>query len=135
MNAADVATPEEFVVAVFTPPANVPEAPLLGTVNVTVAPLTALLFESFTVAISALVKAVLTVALCGVPPVAVIEAGFIVFLFYANLLMGEFERSGPGRKLGLAGALRDVLTPENFAIALSAAVIGYFLFEFLRRKF
>lgn len=25
---------------------------------------------------------------------AVIEVGFILFLFYANLLMGEFERSG-----------------------------------------
>jgi hypothetical protein len=28
---------------------------------------------------------------------AVIEIGFIVFLFYSNLLMGEFERSGRGR--------------------------------------
>jgi hypothetical protein len=24
----------------------------------------------------------------------VIEAGFIIFLFYSNLLVGEFERSG-----------------------------------------
>jgi hypothetical protein len=29
---------------------------------------------------------------------AVIEVGFIVFLFYSNLLMGEFERSGMGQK-------------------------------------
>jgi len=29
---------------------------------------------------------------------AVIEAGFIVFLFYSNLLMGEFERSSMGEK-------------------------------------
>jgi hypothetical protein len=27
---------------------------------------------------------------------AVIEVGFIIFLFYSNLLMGEFERSGMG---------------------------------------
>ena len=27
---------------------------------------------------------------------AVIEVGFIIFLFYSNLLMGEFERSGIG---------------------------------------
>jgi hypothetical protein len=27
---------------------------------------------------------------------AVIEVAFIMFLFYANLLMGEFERSGMG---------------------------------------
>jgi hypothetical protein len=27
---------------------------------------------------------------------AVIEVGFIIFLFYSNLLMGEFERSEMG---------------------------------------
>ena len=27
---------------------------------------------------------------------AVIEVGFIIFLFYSNLLRGEFERSGIG---------------------------------------
>jgi hypothetical protein len=66
---------------------------------------------------------------------ALIEAGFIIFLFYANLLMGEFERSGSGRKLGLGWALHDVFTLENFFIAIVAAVIGYFLFEFLRKRF
>ena len=29
-----------------------------------------------------------------------IEVGFIIFLFYSNLLMGEFERSGMGQKRG-----------------------------------
>ena len=62
------------MVAVFTPPANVPLAPLVGAVNVTVAPLTGLLKESLTVACSGAVNAVLTVALCGVPAVAVILA-------------------------------------------------------------
>lgn len=66
---------------------------------------------------------------------AVIEVGFIIFLFYANLLMGEFERSGPGRKNGLAWAIWDVCTAANFKIALVAALIGYVLFEFLRKKF
>jgi len=66
---------------------------------------------------------------------ALIEAGFIIFLFYANLLMGEFERSGPARKLGLDWALHDIFTMENFLIAVVAAVIGYFLFEFLRKRF
>jgi hypothetical protein len=33
---------------------------------------------------------------------ALIEIGFIIFLFYANLLMGEFERSGMGQRRGLA---------------------------------
>lgn len=66
---------------------------------------------------------------------ALIEAGFIVFLFYSNLLMGEFERTGMGRKHNLVWALEDIFTPENFVIAMIAAVIGYLLFEFLRRRY
>ncbi|MFZ0481522.1 MAG: hypothetical protein WAL71_20445 [Terriglobales bacterium] len=66
---------------------------------------------------------------------AVIETGFIIFLFYSNLLMGEFERSGQGRMKGIAWALEDVFTIANFEIAMVAALIGYILFEFLRRKF
>jgi hypothetical protein len=66
---------------------------------------------------------------------AVIEVGFIVFLFYSNLLMGEFERSGLGQTRGLAWAIGDVFTAANFGIAMIAALIGYVLFEFLRKKF
>jgi hypothetical protein len=66
---------------------------------------------------------------------AVIEVGFIVFLFYSNLLMGEYERSGMGRKMGLGWAIADILTRANFAIAITAACIGYIVFEFLRRRF
>ena len=65
---------------------------------------------------------------------AVIEVGFIVFLFYSNLLMGEFERSGMGQTRGLAWAIGDVFTTANFEIAMIAAFIGYILFEFLRKK-
>jgi hypothetical protein len=66
---------------------------------------------------------------------AVIEVGFIVFLFYSNLLMGEFERSGMGQKKGVAWAIGDVFTGANFEIAMIAALIGYGLFEFLRKRF
>jgi hypothetical protein len=66
---------------------------------------------------------------------AVIEIAFIVFLFYSNLLMGEFERSGIGQTRGISWAIRDVLTAANFEIALIAALIGYILFEFLRKRF
>ena len=66
---------------------------------------------------------------------AAIEVGFIIFLFYSNLLMGEFERSGMGQKRGMAWAIRDVFTASNFNIAAIAAFIGYILFEFLRKKF
>jgi len=34
---------------------------------------------------------------------AVIEVAFIIFLFYSNLLMGEFERSGMGARRGWLG--------------------------------
>jgi hypothetical protein len=64
---------------------------------------------------------------------ALIEVAFIVFLFYSNLLMGEFNRSA-GREKSLAFALSDIFTPTNFAIALFAALIGYLVFEFWRRK-
>jgi hypothetical protein len=64
---------------------------------------------------------------------AMIEIGFIIFLFYANLLMGEFTRSAPAGRT-LAYAARDVLTVTNFIIANIAALIGYFVFEFLRKK-
>lgn len=66
---------------------------------------------------------------------AVIEVGFIIFLFYSNLLMGEFERSGLGQKKGLAWAIADVFTSANFGIAAAAALVGYILFEFLRKRF
>ena len=66
---------------------------------------------------------------------ATIEVGFIVFLFYSNLLMGEFGRSGKGQEMGLAWAIVDILTATNFAIAITAALIGYVVFEFLRSKF
>jgi hypothetical protein len=74
VNVVDVATPDEFVVAVFVP-LNDPLAPLDGGVNVTTTPPTGFPLASFTVACSGDANAVFTVALCGVPPVAVIDAG------------------------------------------------------------
>ena len=64
---------------------------------------------------------------------ALIEIGFIIFLFYANLLMGEFTRSAPAGR-SLLFAAHDVLTLTNFIIASLAALIGYVVFEFLRKK-
>ncbi|MGA7906752.1 MAG: hypothetical protein WCA16_05025 [Candidatus Sulfotelmatobacter sp.] len=66
---------------------------------------------------------------------AVIEIGFIIFLFYSNLLMGEFERSGMGQKRGVAWAIVDIFTAANFEIATIAALTAYILFEFLRKRF
>jgi len=64
---------------------------------------------------------------------AIVEVAFIVFLFYSNLLMGEFTRSnGQGKSLWFAMA--DVVTGPNLTIALVSALIGYVVFEFLRKK-
>ncbi len=65
---------------------------------------------------------------------AVTEIGFIIFLFYANLLMGEYTRTLMHRDRGLVFALEDIFTDANFAIAVVAALIGYLIFEFLRKK-
>ena len=64
-----------------------------------------------------------------------IEIGSVLFLFYANLLMRQYERSGAGQKNGLVWALSDIFTSSNFFIAVLAAIIGYILVEFLRTKF
>ncbi len=66
---------------------------------------------------------------------AAIEIGFIVFLFYSNLLMGEFEHSGMGTRKGFLWAISDIFTIHNLEIAAIAAIIGYILVEFLRTKF
>jgi hypothetical protein len=64
---------------------------------------------------------------------ACIEIAFIMFLFYSNLLMGEFTvRSGAGKSWGSAFA--DILTEKNLAIALISATIGFIGFETLRKK-
>jgi phosphotransferase system glucose/maltose/N-acetylglucosamine-specific IIC component len=66
---------------------------------------------------------------------AMIEIGSILFLFYSNLLMGEYTHSNslPGKTLSMA--INDIFTLTNFIIGNIAAIIGYFVFEFLRRKF
>jgi len=65
---------------------------------------------------------------------AIVEVAFIVFLFYSNLLMGEFTHAnGPGK--GMAVALYDIFTVTNFVIAIISACIGYVVFEYLRKQF
>ena len=63
-----------------------------------------------------------------------LEVCFIVFLYYSNLLMGEYERSGQARTRGLVWALQDIFTKANFTIALATAVAGYLVFEFFRKR-
>jgi len=63
---------------------------------------------------------------------AAIETASIVFLFYANLLMGEFTSSN-GKGKSLAFAVKDIFTGTNFVIAIVSALIGYLVFEHLRK--
>jgi len=65
---------------------------------------------------------------------AFVEVGFIIFLFYSNLLMGEFNRSGAARGHTLAWALNGILTPANFLVAIIASLIGHLLAELLRHR-
>lgn len=64
----------------------------------------------------------------------IIEVGFIVFLFYSNILMGEFTRSGPGQTNGFLWAFRNIFTLNTFIIAVIAGLIGHLVFNYLRRK-
>jgi hypothetical protein len=64
---------------------------------------------------------------------AIIEVGFIIVLFYSNLLMGEFTRTNERGKT-LLFAVEDIFTIENFVIAIISALVGYVVFEYLRKK-
>ena len=47
--------------------------------------------------------------------------------------MGEFTNAN-GQGKTLVFALRDIFTGANFIIALVSALIGYVVFEWLRKK-
>jgi hypothetical protein len=64
---------------------------------------------------------------------AIIEVSFVVFLFDSNLPMGEFNASN-GRGKTLSFALNDIFTGTNLLIAIVSALIGYFIFESLRKR-
>jgi hypothetical protein len=63
---------------------------------------------------------------------AMVEIAFIVFLFYSNPLMGEFTRAN-GRGKSLTFALEDIFSLTNLTIAVISGLLGYVVFEYLRR--
>ena len=64
---------------------------------------------------------------------AIVEVGFIVFLFYSNLLMGEFTRAnGQGKTFWFA--IQDIFTATNCEIAVISGLIGYVVVEYLRKQ-
>jgi len=64
---------------------------------------------------------------------AAVEMGFIIFLFYSNLLMGEFTRAN-GQGKSFFFAVKDIFTAANFTIAIISSLIGYVVIEYLRKK-
>jgi hypothetical protein len=62
---------------------------------------------------------------------ALIEVSFIIFLFYSNLLMGEFTRPN-GRGKSLAFALEGIFSVANLVIAVISGLFGYLVFSYLR---
>jgi hypothetical protein len=64
---------------------------------------------------------------------AIIEIAFIIFLFYSNLLMGEFTRAN-GRGKTLALAFEDIFSATNLAIAIISGLLGYVGFDYLRKR-
>ncbi len=65
---------------------------------------------------------------------AAIVMGFIIFLFYSNLLMREFTRSNSAQGKGLIFAIEDIFSATNFVIAIISALTVYVVFEKLRKK-
>ena len=47
--------------------------------------------------------------------------------------MGEFTYVN-GRGKTLAFSIKDIFTPTNFAIALISGLVGYVVFEYLRKR-
>jgi hypothetical protein len=64
---------------------------------------------------------------------AIVETGFIIFLFYSNLLMGEFTRA-VGRGKSLVFGIEDIFSVTNFVIAVISGLLGYLVVEYLRKK-
>ncbi len=62
-----------------------------------------------------------------------VEIGSIVFLFYSNLLMGEFTHAN-GHGKSLAFAIQDIFTDTNIVIAVVSGLLGYLIFEYLRKQ-
>jgi len=60
--------------------------------------------------------------------------GFIIFLFYANLIMGQYTHEHLRQKITLVGAISNVFSLENFSIAVICAFIGHTFFDRIRRR-
>jgi hypothetical protein len=131
VSTADVAIPCVLVVAVVTPPAKVPFAPLVPAeaVKVTETPATGFLDASVTVACNGVVKEVPTVAVCGLPAVTAIAAGGPALLVSEKLVVTDgFDVTNadtwydPNTPLAV-GATGVVATPVETVVAVVVVAV------------
>lgn len=64
---------------------------------------------------------------------AIVEVSIVVFLLYSTLLMREFTHtSEQGKSLVLA--MKDIFTPATLVVAIISGLIGYVVWEYLRKQ-
>ena len=63
----------------------------------------------------------------------VVEVGFIIFLLYSNLLMGEFTRAN-GRGKSFVFAVEDIFSVANLLIVIIAGLLGYLILNYFRER-
>ena len=62
-----------------------------------------------------------------------VEVGFIIFLLYSNLLMGEFTRAN-GRGKSFVFAVEDIFSVANLLIVIIAGLLGYLILNYFRER-
>jgi hypothetical protein len=126
VNTADVAMPLALLIAVVTVEAvsvNIPLASLGGAVNVTVTPLTGFWPLSKTVTTRRAANGVLMGALCGVPLIAVTEAGapvvFVRLKFAGRITPGTEAVTTYAPEVPFAMNAGDVAIPFKSVVAVA----------------
>jgi len=64
---------------------------------------------------------------------AIVEVGIVVFLLYSTLLMKEFTHSS-GEGKTLIFAIKEIFTLASLAVAIISGLIGYVIWEYLRKR-
>jgi hypothetical protein len=65
---------------------------------------------------------------------ALLEMAFIIFLFYSNLLMGQYNLGHRFSDRTMLEALKNIFTFDNFVIAAAAAFVGHVAFDYIRKR-
>ena len=64
---------------------------------------------------------------------AIVEVGIVVFLLYSTLLMREFTHTSE-QGMSLVFAIKDIFTLTSLVVAVISGLIGYIIFEYLRKQ-